>query len=87
MLNHIYGTIQQEAQVTIYHQTQLTAQANRPTGFTSFDSDGFTLGTDSGGVVNDSSRGPYVAWCWKAGGGTTSSNTEGTITSTVQANT
>jgi hypothetical protein len=65
----------------------INAQANRPTGFTSFDSDGFTLGTDSGGVVNDSSRGPYVAWCWKANGGTTSSNTEGSITSTVQANT
>ena len=63
------------------------AQANRPTGFTSFDSDGFTLGTDGGGVVNDSSRGPYVAWCWKLNGGTTSSNTDGTITSTVQANT
>ena len=29
----------------------------------------------------------YVAWCWKANGGTTSSNTDGTITSTVQANT
>jgi len=65
----------------------VNAQANRPTGFTSFDSDGFTLGTDSGGVVNDSARGPYVAWCWKAGGGTTSSNTEGSITSDVQANT
>ena len=65
----------------------VNAQANRPTGFTSFDSDGFTLGIDSGGVVNDSSRGPYVAWCWKANGGTTSSNTEGSITSTVQANT
>ena len=65
----------------------INAQANRPTGFVSFDSDGFTLGADSGGVVNDSSRGPYVAWCWKAGGGTTSSNTEGTITSDVQANT
>jgi hypothetical protein len=29
----------------------------------------------------------YVAWCWKANGGTTSSNTDGNITSTVQANT
>ena len=29
----------------------------------------------------------YVAWCWKANGGTTSSNTDGTnITSTVQVN-
>ena len=29
----------------------------------------------------------YVAWQWKANGGTTSSNTDGNITSTVQANT
>jgi hypothetical protein len=28
----------------------------------------------------------YVAWQWKANGGTTSSNTDGSITSTVQAN-
>jgi hypothetical protein len=36
---------------------------------------------------NDSTLGTMVAWCWKANGGTTSSNTDGTITSTVQANT
>ena len=29
----------------------------------------------------------FVVWNWKANGGTTSSNTNGTITSTVQANT
>jgi hypothetical protein len=28
-----------------------------------------------------------VAWQWKANGGTTASNTDGDITSTVQANT
>jgi hypothetical protein len=28
----------------------------------------------------------YVAWAWKANGGTTSSNTDGSITTTVQAN-
>ena len=49
-----------------------------------FDADGFSLGTD--GDVNGSGK-TFVAWCWKANGGTTSSNTEGTITSTVQANT
>jgi len=50
----------------------------------SFDSDGFTIG--NGGDAN-SNGATYVAWCWKANGGTTSSNTDGTITSTVQANT
>ena len=51
----------------------------------SFDNDGFTLGT-SGSGPNDSGR-TYVAWCWKANGGTTSTNTSGTANSTVQANT
>lgn len=50
----------------------------------SFDADGFSLGTD--GDVNGSGK-TFVAWCWKVGGGTTSSNTEGSITSDVQANT
>lgn len=35
---------------------------------------------------NNSARN-YVAWCWRANEGTTSSNTNGSITSTVQANT
>ena len=52
----------------------------------SFDTNGFTTGapenTNSlgGGAVGK------VAWQWKANGGTTASNTDGTITSTVQAN-
>ena len=44
-------------------------------------STGFTLTTDN---VNQSGR-TFVAWCWKANGGTTSSNTNGSTTSTVQA--
>jgi hypothetical protein len=51
------------------------------TSLTSFDSDGFTLGT-SFNVTGSN----YVAWNWKAGG-TASSNTDGDITSTVSANT
>ena len=53
---------------------------------TSFDSDGFSLAADSsGGSVNVNSR-TYVAWQWKANGGTTSSNTEGNVTNTLQVN-
>jgi|TARA_E500000318_G_scaffold98239_1_gene99394 hypothetical protein len=52
--------------------------------FSSFNSDGFTVGSD--GKTNESGQ-TYVGWQWKANGGTTSSNTDGTITSTVQANT
>ena len=46
-----------------------------------FDSDGFTIGSDN--EINDSGSN-YVAWCWKANGGTTSSNSDGSVTSTVQ---
>lgn len=53
-------------------------------GLTSFDSDGFSLGS---GNAHNANGNDFVAWCWKLNGGTTSSNTDGTITSTVQANT
>jgi hypothetical protein len=53
-------------------------------GVLNFYTDGFRLG--SGNTENDNTE-SYVAWQWKANGGTTSSNTAGTITSTVQANT
>lgn len=51
----------------------------------SFDSDGFTLG---GGYseVNTSGNN-FVSWNWYTGGGTGSSNTDGSITSTVSVNT
>ena len=52
---------------------------------TAFNSDGFALGTGSGG--NDNTNGTtYVAWQWKANGAGVS-NTDGSITSTVSANT
>jgi hypothetical protein len=55
-------------------------------GIASFDSDGFTFGSTAQTYFNLTSK-TYVAWQWKAGGGTTSSNSNGQITSTVQANT
>jgi len=54
-------------------------------GTNSFDVNDGTAVTN-GGYVNYSGR-TYVAWNWKANGGTTSSNSDGSITSTVQANT
>tara|TARA_Y100000592_G_scaffold46568_1_gene73912 strand:- start:23 stop:1069 length:1047 start_codon:yes stop_codon:yes gene_type:complete len=50
----------------------------------SVQSDGFTLGTWDGNNISSKN---FVAWQWKAGGGTTASNSNGSITSTVQANT
>jgi hypothetical protein len=59
------------------------AEATATNRLTSFDSDGFALG-DAGGSINGSGE-SIVAWNWLAGNGT-SSNTDGTITSTVSAN-
>lgn len=56
---------------------------------TSFDSNGFSLGdnTEVGPDINYTSGSNYVAWCWDAGTGSAVSNTDGSITSTVKANT
>ena len=67
----------------LFSDTTGTAQSGTDL-LTSFDNDGFTYGT-SGSNANDSGK-DYVAWCWKANGGTTSTNTSGTSNSTVQAN-
>jgi len=62
--------------------TNSTASEATSSGLTSFDSDGYTMGT----YYNQSGR-EYMGWCWRANGGTTSSNTDGASTTTVQANT
>jgi len=70
--------------VTNYLQSDTTiAEATNANSLTSFDSDGFSLGFL--GEVNVGAY-TYVAWNWLAGG-TVSSNTDGSITSSVSANT
>ena len=58
-------------------------ESNSSTSLTSFDSNGFTVGSDANinGNNND-----IVAWCFNAGTEAAASNTDGTITSTVKAN-
>ncbi len=59
------------------------AETTQSTGLTAFNSTGFTLGALSKVNTNGAT---YVAWGWKGGNGTVS-NTSGSITSTVSANT
>lgn len=59
------------------------AEGTISTLVTSFDSTGYSIGNDSGINSNGST---YVSWVWGAGG-SGSSNTAGSITSTVSANT
>jgi len=62
---------------------EFTGGVDGGTSVTSFDSDGFTLGTEGG--INGSG-GTFASWNWLAGG-TGVSNTQGSIASTVSANT
>jgi len=56
------------------------AEITTTNSFTSFDSDGFTLGADSTDSYNKNSNN-YVSWNWKANG-QGSSNTDGSINTT-----
>jgi len=60
-----------------------TAEATATDRIASFDTNGFTL---NGSVISNENNNPHVAWQWKANGGTTSSNTEGNVTNTLQVN-
>jgi len=81
--NHYWQDSSRGSTYQIY-SNQTAAQFNETTAVTSFDSDGFTMGGYTG--INNNGD-TYVAWCWKANGGTITSNGEGTITSDVQVNT
>jgi hypothetical protein len=60
------------------------AETTETTGITAFGSDGFTTGALA--QLNTSAA-TYVAWNWKAGNNAGASNSAGSITSTVSANT
>ena len=63
------------------------AQDTSTTGFNGFISDGFNVSQVTGWEMNNSSLSvQYANWCWRAGG-SASSNSNGSITSSVSANT
>ena len=59
------------------------AEGTALNGTTKFLKGGYTVGAGGGGNNADNS---ICAWCWVANGGTTVTNNDGSITSTVQAN-
>ena len=68
-----------------YLETESTAaENNNQNWMASVNTNGFTTGISE--HINNNSGSAFVAWQWKANGGTTASNTDGTITSTVQFN-
>ena len=66
------------------HSNTTDAEDTQSDGLTAFGTDGFTVGADSKSNSNGST---LVSWNWKAGNSAGSSNTDGSITSTVSANT
>jgi len=62
-----------------------TSEYTESSGFSSFDSDGFSFDGSGFNHVNTNSD-SFVGWCWKANGAG-SSNADGSITSTVSVNT
>jgi len=60
------------------------AESDYSTWFSTLTSDGFTTGTTNANSMNQNNA-TFVAWFWKANG-SGSSNTNGSITSTVSAN-
>ena len=66
------------------HSNDSNAQGTESNAVQAFQTDGFQVGNDAN--INGSGK-DYIAWQWKANGGTTSSDGNGAITSTVQAST
>ena len=64
------------------HSNSTAAEVTDTEGLSTFDADGFTVGSN---VEVNTNTENYAAWQWKANG-TGSSNSDGTITSTVSAN-
>ena len=62
------------------------AESTATNQLNSFDSDGYTLGSDPSGQINVSGQ-TSVGWSWRGSDSSPISNTDGTITSTVSANT
>ena len=52
----------------------------------SFDPNGFTVGNPEQASSTNNNGSNLVAWCWKAGGATAVSNSDGSITSSISAN-
>ena len=65
------------------HTDHTAAEFTDSATLTGFTSSGFSVGSHA---LANANNGTYVAWCWK-GGGSAVSNTDGSVTSSVSANT
>lgn len=86
--NTLYDSVRGTGTATALYSDTTNAEGADTTlqNLTSFNANGFSLGTTSGTNIINTNGASLVAWQWKAGG-TSVSNTSGTITSSVSANT
>jgi hypothetical protein len=63
------------------------AEVSEPQYITAISSDGYTLGAGANVANYNGTGGTYVDWIWRGSDSSAVSNTDGTITSTVSANT
>ena len=83
--SHIWTDVLRGVTKQLYSNVT-SAEGSDTNSVTAFNTGGFSLGTDAGGIGVNTNTNTYVAWQWKANG-TGVSNTSGSITSTVSANT
>ena len=83
----LFDAVRGSQKALFSHLTDAEQSTNQYGTLNSFDSDGFTVadGSSPGERTNNSSEN-YVSWNWKANGAG-SANSDGSITSTVSANT
>ena len=74
--NALFDSTRGTTKILISNETDLEATSS---GLTAFNSTGYTMGT----YYNQSGN-TYASWSWRANGGTTSTNTQGSEDSTVQ---
>jgi hypothetical protein len=83
--HHLFTSSQPGSGYVGHLSTDLTtAEASATNKVIALNSDGFRLGGTHSSVNANNDK--YVAWQWVCNGSTTSSNTNGSITSTVQVN-
>ena len=82
--SHLLFDSSRGATVNLYSERSDVESTAYSSVFGGFTSTGFDLSTADAGMNNSTNN--YIAWCWRANGGTTATNTDGTITTTIQAN-
>ena len=83
----LYDSVRGNTKFINSNTTAADTTQGASTGLTSFNSNGFTLAADIlvGAGTTNSNGITFVAWQWYTNGGSTASNTSGSITSTVSA--